>query len=202
MFTVALTGGIGSGKSVASDFFATLGAQVIDSDLISRQLVAPGQPALQQIVDTFGSSILLPDGQLNRQALRRTIFAQTSARKNLEAILHPLIRQQVWQEVASSSAVYALLVIPLLYENLEHYPTDRILLIDIPETLQHSRVKARDSLSDAEVERLLSNQSSRAERLSIADEVILNTGSLPDLLIEVENLHHQYQQLTTEGRLY
>jgi dephospho-CoA kinase len=198
MFNVALTGGIASGKTAASNLFAELGANIIDTDIISRQLVQPGQIALSQISDAFGQQVIQANGQLDRNKLRQFIFADPQARKQLEAILHPLIRQQAWLAAEQSQAGYNLFVVPLLYENQQHYPCDRVLVIDIPIELQSARLANRDKLSDENIKRILASQSTRENRLSIADNVIENTGSVTDLHRQVKKRHQQYLQLALE----
>jgi dephospho-CoA kinase len=198
MFNVALTGGIASGKTAASNLFAELGANIIDTDIISRQLVQPGQIALSQISDAFGQQVIEASGQLGRNKLRQLIFTNPQARKQLEAILHPLIRQQAWLAAEQSQAGYNLFVVPLLYENQQHYPCDRVLVIDIPIELQSARLANRDKLSDENIKRILASQSTREDRLSIADDVIENTGSMIDLYHQVKKRHQQYLQLALE----
>lgn len=200
LFTVALTGGIGSGKSAASDIFAELGAGMIDADIVGRALVQPGQPALHTILREFGPDLINRQGELDRAVLRRRVFANPVQRHRLEAIMHPLIRDAMWRQAKQTDAPYVMLVVPLLYENQAHYPVDRILLIDVPEAMQRARIKQRDKLDDDEIDRILASQSSRAQRLQIADDVIQNTGTLADLRRMVQRRHDDYLQLAV-GRL-
>lgn len=195
MYTVALTGGIGSGKSAASAIFAELGVAIVDADIVSRELVQPGQPALQMIVDEFGPDLLNQQGELNRDLLRRRVFSAQERRQRLEDIMHPLIRDAMWQQAKQADTAYVILVIPLLYENQVHYPVNRVLLIDAPVAMQRARVKQRDQLLDDEIERILSSQSSREQRLQLADDVIHNTGTLEQLRRTVERRHQHYLQL-------
>lgn len=193
MFTVGLTGGIGSGKSTVSDLFAELGVPVIDTDVIARQLTAPGGAALQTIREAFGESVMQTDGTLDRAALRRRVFADATARRQLEAILHPRIRKVVEQTLASLSTPYAMIVIPLLVETGGYRDLlKRVLVIDCPAELQIARVMARSGLARAEVDAILAAQAGRAERLAVADDVIVNDASTEALRAEVAALHRRY----------
>ena len=192
MLKIGLTGGIGSGKSAASAHFAKLGAEVIDTDLLSRELVEPGQPPLAEIVDAFGERMLDGDGRLNRSRLRERIFADPVARRTLEEILHPRIREAMMARAQRSSAPYVIFVIPLLFETGQQSLVDRVLLVDVPEALQHARVGARDGLDDARIDRILQVQTDRETRLRGADDVICNDGTLDELRAAVEKLHLEY----------
>jgi dephospho-CoA kinase len=214
MYAVGLTGGIGSGKSTVADCFAALGVPVIDTDAIARDLTAPGGAALEPIRAAFGEAAMQEDGALDRAAMRRRVFADAAARHQLEAILHPRIRQVVEQALAKLAAPYALIVIPLLVqhqdrpegERLAAYPLrvktgayrdvlNRVLVVDCPESLQIARVKARSGLAEDEVKAILAAQVSRDERLTAADDILLNTGSLEALHAEVARLHQRYLAL-------
>lgn len=196
MFAVGLTGGIGSGKSTVAECFAALGVPVIDTDVIARQLTAPGSEALDAIRTVFGEAVMQPDGALDRAALRRRVFADAAARHQLEAILHPRIRQRVEQALATLAAPYALIVIPLLVETGGYRDVlDRVLVVDCPEELQIARVVARSGLAQDEVKAILAVQAGRAERLAAADDVIVNTASPAALRADVERLHHRYLAL-------
>ena len=195
MFKVGLTGGIGSGKSAASAVFAELGAGVIDTDLLSRELVEPGQPALAEIVAAFGTGVLDSAGWLDRRALGERIFGDPAARRRLEAILHPRIRTEMLARAESSPAPYVVCVIPLLIEAGQQALVDRVLVIDVPEHVQRTRVAARDGHDAARVEQLLAAQVDRATRLSHADDVIRNDGSLEALRAAVAALHQSYLAL-------
>lgn len=214
MYAVGLTGGIGSGKSTVADCFAALGVPVIDTDAIARDLTAPGGAALEPIRAAFGEAAMQEDGALDRAAMRRRVFADAAARHQLEAILHPRIRQVVEQALAKLAAPYALIVIPLLVqrqdrpegERLAAYPLrvktgayrdvlNRVLVVDCPESLQIARVKARSGLAEDEVKAILAAQVSRGERLTAADDILLNTGSLEALHAEVARLHQRYLAL-------
>ena len=196
MFTVGLTGGIGSGKSTVADCFAALGVPVIDTDVIARDLTAPGGAALEAIRAAFGETVMQADGALDRAALRRRVFADTTARHQLEVILHPRIRQVVGQMLAKLTAPYALIVIPLLVETGGYLDVlNRVLVVDCPEEVQIARVMARNGLTQDEVKAILAAQAGRAERLAAADDVIVNTATPADLHAEVATLHQRYLAL-------
>jgi dephospho-CoA kinase len=197
MYVVGLTGGIGSGKSTVADVFASLGVPVIDTDVISRELTAPGGAALEAIRVAFGESVMQADGALDRAALRRRVFVDEAARHQLEAILHPLIRQRVEQILSQLAAArYAVLVVPLLVETGAYRDVlQRILVVDCPEATQIARVMARSGLARDEVLAILAAQATRAERLAVADDVILNTTSQADLRSAAASLHQRYLQL-------
>ena len=232
MLTVGLTGGIGSGKSTVADCFAALGVPVIDTDVIARDLTAPargtppdarpagglgaapGGAALEEIRAVFGETVMQTDGTLDRAALRRRVFADSAARRQLEAILHPRIRQVVVDMLATLTAPYALIVIPLLVqrqdrpkgERLAAYPSrveaggyrdmlNRVLVVDCPEDVQIARVKARSGLAHEEIKAILAAQTGRAERLAVADDIIVNTATLEALRAEVAALHQRYLAL-------
>ena len=193
MFTVGLTGGIGSGKSTVADCFSALGVPVIDTDVIARDLTAPGGAALEAIRAAFGETVVHSDGALDRAALRRRVFADTTARHQLEVILHPRIRQVVGQMLATLTAPYALIVIPLLVETGGYLDVlNRVLVVDCPEEVQIARVMARNGLTQDEVKAILAAQAGRAERLAAADDVIVNTATPADLRADVATLHQRY----------
>lgn len=200
MFVVGMTGGIGSGKSTVADAFAALGVPVIDTDVIARELTAPGGAALQAIRAAFGETLMRTDGTLDRVALRRRVFADAADRHQLEAILHPAIRQRVEQTLAHLTARYVLLVIPLLVETDAYREVlKRILVVDCPEEVQIARVMSRSGLARDEVMAILAAQATRAERLAVADDVIRNTASIEDLRAEVARLHQCYLELAAES---
>ncbi|MDP3585935.1 MAG: dephospho-CoA kinase [Thiobacillus sp.] len=193
MFTVGLTGGIGSGKSTVADLFAEQGVPVIDTDVIARELTAPDSEVLITIQDAFGDAVMREDGSLDRAQLRRRVFADPAARHMLEAILHPRIRQAVVQALAGLHAPYALIVIPLLVETGAYAEIlHRVLVVDCSEDMQITRVMARNDLSRAEVKDILAAQAGRAVRLAAADDVIENTGPPEGLRDRVHALHTQY----------
>ncbi len=195
MLAVGLTGGIGSGKSRVSDAFARLGVPVIDTDIIARELVAPGQPALDEIRAAFGDAVFTAEGELDRRALRQRIFSQPDQRRKLEAILHPRIRAEVRRQIAALSTPWVLVVIPLLLESGQGDLVQRVLVVDAPVELQRARTTQRDQISEEEVDRILAAQLSRERRLAAADDVIVNDGSLADLQQQVEKHYHFYNRL-------
>jgi dephospho-CoA kinase len=200
MFVVGLTGGIGSGKSTVADCFAALGVPVIDTDVIARELTAPGGGALDAIRSAFGDTVMQTDGTLDRTALRRRVFADTAARRQLETILHPLIRQRVDQTLATLTTPYAVIVIPLLVESGGYRDVlDRVLVVDCPEDLRIARVMARNGLGRDEVMAILAAQASRAERLAVADDVIRNTAAPEALCAEAAILHRRYLALAASA---
>jgi len=191
---IGLTGGIGSGKSEVSRLFAECGAAVIDTDIISRELVEPGQPALQEIVNTFGAEVLDAEGRLDRDQLRQHIFTDPEKRHQLEAILHPRIRTRALELADEADTPYCLLVIPLLVESGNNYPLDRVLVVDTPVQRQIERVTARDGFPPEQVQSILSSQSNREQRNAIADDVIINDRGIDELRDAVEQLDQQYRQ--------
>jgi len=198
MYTVGLTGGIGSGKSTVADCFAALGVPVIDTDVIARRLTLPGSAALDEIRKAFGETVIQADGTLDRAALRHRVFADAAARHQLETILHPRIRQSVEQTLATLEAPYALIVIPLLVETGSYRDVlNRVLVVDCPEELQIARVMARSGLTQDEVKAILAAQTGRAERLAVADDVIMNTASPEALRSQVATLHRRYLAFST-----
>ena len=193
---IGLTGGIASGKSTVTQRFAELGVPVIDADVASRNVVEPGKPGLAQVVQRFGGGILDADGRLDRRALRNLIFEDSSLRQALDAILHPLIRAEMEREAAQATAPYVVIAIPLLVEGgSAGKRVDRVLVVDADETLQIQRLQARDGSSEEQARAILSSQATRAARLSHADDVLLNAGSVAELRQAVDRLHEQYLQL-------
>ena len=194
---LGLTGGIGSGKSAAAQHFIDLGVDLIDADHASRWVVEPGRPALAKIAEHFGGEILLPDGQLDRAALRKRIFEAPQERLWLEALLHLLIADEIRSHLARARSPYAILVSPLLIESGQHTMTQRILVIDVPQATQIQRTLLRDGISEEQVQAILKAQASREDRLRQADDVLVNDQDLTWLKAEVERLHHFY--LTLRG---
>lgn len=195
MLRVGLTGGIASGKSTVADLFASLGAPVVDTDIIAREVVAPGEPGLAAVVAAFGNQLLRTDGSLDRAQLRQLIFADASARHRLETILHPLIRAQTLTQLAALDSPYSLVVVPLLVETGFGALVDRVLVVDCPREIQLQRVMARDGQSREQAEHMLAAQVSRETRLEAADDVIDNGGSVENTRRQVENLHRGYLAL-------
>ena len=198
-YCIGLTGGIGSGKSRAADMFAELGADVVDTDEISRELTARGGSAMPEIIATFGSAAAAADGSLDRAAMRRRVFGDPEARHRLEAILHPRIRESARGRVAASGAPYVLLVVPLLLETGAYRDlVQRILVVDCDETLQVSRTIARSRIDEASVRAIMAAQMPRSERLSRADDVIHNDGQVEELRAQVAMLHARYLELAAQ----
>jgi dephospho-CoA kinase len=195
---VALTGGIGSGKTTVAERLAELGAAVIDTDHLAHAITAPGGAAMATIAATFGSGALAADGSLDRVAMRRLIFSDTRARHRLEAILHPLIRARMDQELDRVQAPYAVLAIPLLFETGWTDIADRTLVVDLPEPLQIARVMARGGLTETEVRPILASQARRETRRQGADDLIDNSGNLEDLLARTDELHERYLTLAQD----
>lgn len=194
-FIVAVTGGVASGKSAVTGAFETLGITVCDADVAARAIVAPGQPALDAIVASFGADCLLPDGSLDRVAMRQRVFADPAAKIRLEALLHPRIR--AWMRAACDAAPgpYALAAIPLLAEGggRAAYPwLQRVLVVDVPEAVQQARLIERDGIARDLAGRMVAAQATRAQRLAIADDVVVNDGDLASLGPVVARLHRRY----------
>ncbi len=193
---VGLTGGIASGKSTVARRFAELGVAVIDADQAARTVTAPGQPSLRTIAARFGPDILSPGGELDRHALRQRVFADKGARRDLEDILHPLIRIEMERHAAEAPGSYLVMSIPLLIEaGKAANRVDRILLVDADEATQVARVQARDGGSEAEARAIISAQASRAERQRAASDVLQNTADIAALHAAVDRLHERYLAL-------
>ncbi len=198
MLKVGLTGGIASGKTAVADYLAELGAAVIDTDVLAREVVAPGEPGLAEVVTEFGNDILLPDGSLDRARLRSLVFADKSRRQQLEAILHPRIRARTLQAIEAaenSASPYVVIVVPLLVETDFAALVDRVLVVDISPELQQQRLMARDSVAAAEAARIIGQQASREQRLQAADDVLENNTDRAELRDRVASLHAHYLDL-------
>ena len=195
MIRIGLTGGIASGKSEVAALFAARGATVIDTDQIARQVVEPGQPALARLVEAFGRGILGPDGRVDRRLLRRRIFEDVATRRIVEEVLHPAILAQLDRQAEAAPGPYQIHVIPLLAESGLRGRLDRILVVDCPEEQQIERLMCRDGESREDAMRALAAQATRAERLAIADDVIVNDGDLGQLEARVAVLDERYRQL-------
>ncbi len=193
---IALTGGIGSGKSTVAGLFAALGVPVIDTDVISRQVVQPGSPLLAQIRERFGSGVVSAGGQLDRRALRNLIFTDAAARADLDALMHPAIRAELARQSAAAGGRYQLLVIPLLVESGMTGLAQRVLVVDCAPEEQLRRVRVRDGVTLEQARAVLAAQASREARLSAADDIITNTGEIQDLRTQVEALHLRYRALS------
>ena len=199
MLVVALTGGIGSGKSTVSRHFEALGVPVIDADIIAREQVLPGSPALAEISRRFGREIITHEGSLERSRLRALVFADPEKRRELEQILHPRIAQEMQRRLQDLNSPYAILVIPLLLEAGQTHLADRILVVDCPEQLRSVRVQKRDGLTQAQIEQIFTAQTDQAARLSLADDVIENAGDMATLTARIDRLHHFYLQLAEKA---
>jgi len=196
MYIIGLTGGIGSGKSEAARLFAELGVPIVDVDIISHELTAKGQSTLKEIAQTFGHEILNNDGSLNRAALRHKVFADSEARKKLEAILHPAIFNKAIEALEkNASAPYQILVIPLLFESDRYLKIiNRSLVIDSTPEIQIARASKRDGISEADIQRIINIQLPRFKRNAMADDIMLNNGSIEDLSIKVKQLNDKYNK--------
>lgn len=196
MLTIGLTGGIGSGKSLAADYFKNLGITIIDSDKIAHQITQKNQPLYKKIIAHFGNSILLSNDEIDRKKLGVLIFNHKNDRLWLEQLLHPAIIAQMKTDITNASGHYCICVIPLLIEAKQKLNfIDRILVIDVPESLQIERTKVRDQLSEREIKNIMASQCSREQRLKAADDVIENTSDLSYLKNSVLDLHHFYLNL-------
>lgn len=199
---VALTGGVAAGKSAVARRFETLGVPVHDADVAAREVIAPGSEGLAEVVAVFSANVLDDHGQLDRAAMRRRVFADPTARRALEAIIHPRARVWLRARALAERAPYCLLAIPLLAENITHYRwVDRVLLVDVAEAVQLARLLSRDGIDEALARRMIEQQASRAERIALADDVIDNSGTEDALDHAVADLHRRYTELASAARL-
>jgi dephospho-CoA kinase len=198
MYVVGITGGIGSGKSATTDYLATQGITVVDADQASRIIVAPGQAALATIIDVFGDHLLLEDGNLDRRGLREIVFNDKRQLKRLESITHPAIEAEIRHQLSISTSPYTVLVSPLLLETPQHRLTNRILLIDAPETLQLERAANRDGANREQILAIMKNQMSRQQRQRQSHDILLNDGNLEKLHRSLHALHQRYLTLAAE----
>ncbi|BBQ54991.1 dephospho-CoA kinase [Aeromonas jandaei] len=193
MYVVAITGGIGSGKTTIANQFAELGIDVVDADVIAREVVEPGSPALAAIADHFGPDVITPDGQLDRRRLRERVFSEPSAKTWLNALLHPLIRSEMQRQCAAARSPYCLLVVPLLVENKLTGLANRVLVVDVDEATQIERTCRRDGVTAEQAKAIIAAQASRSERLAAADDVIENlNGSEMAIKARILTLHETY----------
>ncbi|WP_395621732.1 dephospho-CoA kinase [Dokdonella sp.] len=195
MFTVALTGGVASGKSTVERLFASRGIEIVDADHVAREVVAAGTAGLADIVEIFGTDVLSADGSLDRRAMRERVFADERARRQLEAIIHPRVREVLRQRASEVHSAYGMLVIPLLVESGDYAWVNRVLVVDVPREVQRERLLKRDGISRELAEAMLDAQASREQRLAVADDVIDNSADLESLDDAVERLHRRYLQL-------
>ena len=198
-FRVGLTGGIASGKSTAAKFFGALGVPILDSDQVARDVVEPGQPPLERLVERFGRKILTPDGHLDRPALRDIVFSDPKARADLEALTHPAIGAAMEARSAAAGGPYQILVIPLLVEKNLASHVDRVLVVDCDEQLQVRRLRDRDGSTPEQVQAILKAQAPRAARLKAADDVIRNDSDMSAVRDQVAALHARYLELAARG---
>lgn len=198
-FIVGLTGGIGSGKTAASDWFKAQGITIVDADVVAREVVEPGTPALAAISGHFGNQVLQADGTLDRAALRRIVFDAPDERRWLEQLLHPLIAQEIVHQLAAATSAYAMLVSPLLFETGQKAFVVRTLLIDVPEEVQLARTAARDKVEASQVRAIMAAQMPREARRELANDIVLNDGDLATLHARLEPLHRDYLERAASG---
>jgi dephospho-CoA kinase len=198
---IGLTGGIGSGKSAAAAEFARLGATVVDTDAIAHELTCAGGAAISGVRRLFGNSYIDTAGAMDRRKMRDLVFADSSAKQRLEALLHPLIREESQRRIAAATGPYVVHVVPLLIESPDYRKrVDRVLVIDCPDELRSARVQARSGLAADEVHRIFAAQATPAERRAAADDLVDNGGSLEELHAQVRALHRRYLELSAAGR--
>jgi dephospho-CoA kinase len=197
---VGITGGIGSGKSAVTRRLEQHGITVVDADVVARIVVEPGKPALAQIAEHFGANILQPDGTLDRAALRARVFQDEAERRWLERLTHPLIGQEIVDQISSSRSAYTVLSSPLLLDTSQKALVECVVVVDVPEELQVARTAQRDNNDEAQVKRIMAAQLSREARLALADIVIDNSGSLADLELQVDELHKEFLARAEAGR--
>jgi dephospho-CoA kinase len=200
VFRVGLTGGIASGKSTAAKFFGALGVPIIDTDQLARDVVEPGQPPLERLVERFGRSILTEDGHLDRPALRNIVFSDPKARADLEALTHPAIGAAVEARSATAGGPYQILVIPLLVEKNLGSQLDRVLVVDCSEELQIRRLQSRDGSTPEQARAILNAQASRTARVKAANDIITNEGDMSRVRDQVATLHSTYLELARQPR--
>ncbi len=198
-FRVGLTGGIACGKSAVANLFAALGVSIVDTDLLAREVVAPGSPLLPKISGHFGAQVLQKDGTLDRARLRALIFTNPAERQWLEALTHPAIRELTDARCASATGSYVMVAIPLLVETQGAARFDRVLVVDCDPEIQLARLQARDGATRAQASRLLAAQATREQRLAVADDVILNNGDIAALGSQVEKLHRSYKVASAQS---
>lgn len=196
---IGLTGGIGSGKTTVSDLFAERGIEIIDADVIARQVVEPGTEALRAIAGHFGDSMLTAQGELDRAALRQRIFSDESAKRWLNALLHPRIRDAIQQQLGKAGGPYCILSAPLLLENNLHQLTDRVLVVDVSEATQIQRAMQRDNVTEKQIHAIIATQIDRQSLLQAADDVVHNEGSLESVRPQVDALDARYHKLATRA---
>ncbi|PSV31723.1 dephospho-CoA kinase [Photobacterium sp. GB-72] len=196
---IGLTGGIGSGKTTVANLFAdNYGIDIIDADIVAREVVEPNTVGLNTIIEKLGADILLEDGTLNRAKLREAIFSQPELKQWLNELLHPLIREKMLHDIKLSKSPYCLLVVPLMVENNLQTLTNRLLVVDVDEQTQIERTQQRDNVSIEQIKNILASQATRQQRLDAADDVITNFGDSPALTLQIAQLHRQYLKMDHE----
>ncbi|ANS86506.1 dephospho-CoA kinase [Vibrio scophthalmi] len=200
-FVIGLTGGIASGKTTVANLFQQqFGIDIVDADIVAREVVEPESAGLKQIVQRYGAAILLDDGTLNRAQLRDIIFADPNEKQWLDALLHPMIRQRMIEQLDNTTTPYALLVIPLMAENNLQTLANRVLVVDVDESSQIERTMLRDGISQQQAQSIVNSQATRAQRLAIADDVIKNHSKNQQLLYQITELHKKYLEMCRENR--
>jgi dephospho-CoA kinase len=204
-YVVGISGGIGSGKTTVTDLFATYGVEVIDADVIAREVVEPGTPALKSIVDKFGQSVLdyssgASLGTLDRAKLRTLVFSDSETKSWLNKLLHPAIRQQMLLQTRQAKSAYCLLSVPLLVENKLYEQVDRVVIVDVDEQTQLHRTLLRDKTNEQQIRAIMNAQATRPQRLSVADDIVDNKGKTDDLVKQVMRLHKKYLQLAKQSK--
>lgn len=198
-YVVGISGGIGSGKTTVTDLFAKYAVEVIDADLIAREVVEPGTPALKAIVDKFGQSVLDKSGHLDRAKLRTLVFNDNEVKNWLNQLLHPAIRLQMLLQTQQAKSIYCLLSVPLLVENKLFEQVDRVVIVDVDEQTQLQRTLLRDKTNEQQIRAIMNAQATRQQRLAVADDVIDNNGKADDLAKQVAQLHKNYLQLAEKS---
>ena len=199
MYVVGLTGGIGSGKNAATHYFQDCDVEIVDADIAARRVVEPHTDAYMEIIEHFGTGVLLPSNDLNRSALRALVFADPEKRQWLEELLHPLIYQWMDQRLRTVQSPYVILASPLLLDTDQYKLADRIVVVDATEELQIERACARDATSEAQIRAIMASQMPRQKRLELADDILCNSGSMEELKTQVEALHQKYLKLASEA---
>jgi dephospho-CoA kinase len=201
-YVVGISGGIGSGKTTVTDLFTTYDIEVIDADVIAREVVAPGTPALKSIVDKLGQSVLDCSGILDRAKLRTLVFSDSQTKSWLNQLLHPVIRQQMLLQTQQAKSAYCLLSVPLLVENKLYQQVNKVVIVDVDEQTQLRRTLLRDKTNEQQIRAIMSAQATRAQRLAVADDIIDNNGKTDDLPKQVFQLHKKYLQLAKQATAF
>jgi len=201
-YVVGISGGIGSGKTTVTDLFTTYDIKVIDADVIAREVVAPGTPALKSIVDKLGQSVLDCSGILDRAKLRTLVFSDSKTKSWLNQLLHPVIRQQMLLQTQQAKSAYCLLSVPLLVENKLYQQVNKVVIVDVDEQTQLRRTLLRDKTNEQQIRAIMSAQATRAQRLAVADDIIDNNGKTDDLPKQVFQLHKKYLQLAKQATAF